>query len=104
MMTNKKCKNNEFLEKMMFFKEEIRECDKHEIIVNISSMLGNNPCDLCKAEEIFNKIKYDIAKFIVNHEFQNKEIANENISIWLEEKTSPAGINQLSKIIDEYLK
>ena len=40
--------------------DELREIDKHEIIVKICQIIGSTPENLCKAEEVFNTIKYKI--------------------------------------------
>lgn len=87
-------------------KEEIMECDEHEIVAKICSLLGEKPCDMCKAEEIFNEMKYEITRYIISHEFCHcsKTEGREDLLIWLDEKTSPAGIRQLVDVIEKYLK
>ena len=87
-------------------REEIRQCDEHEIVVQISEIIGTQPCNLCKAEEIFNSMKYEIARYIVAHEFQcsRKADLDEELLLWLDEKTSPAGVKQLVETIERYLK
>lgn len=83
--------------------EEIKECDKHEIISKISDLLGPCPGNLCVAETIFDQIKYDIAKYIINHEFCDVGV-EDSLTAWLEEKSSPQAIERLSDFIDNYLK
>ena len=87
-------------------KEEIMECDEHEIVAKICSILGEKPCDMCKAEEIFNEMKYEITRYIIAHEFCHCEHVSgrEDLLIWLDEKTSPAGVRQLVEVIEKYLK
>ena len=34
-------------------RRELREINKHELIIKICEILGSSPSDLCKAEEIF---------------------------------------------------
>jgi hypothetical protein len=85
-------------------KDEIMECDEHEIVSRLCTYLGENPCDLCKAEEIFNAMKYEIARFIVAHECASRMSVNEELLIWLDEKTSPAGVKRLVETIEKYLK
>ena len=87
-------------------REEIRQCDEHEIVVQISEMIGAQPCTLCKAEEIFNSMKSEIARYIVTHEFAcaHKADVDEELLLWLDEKTSPAGVRQLVETIEKYLK
>jgi len=83
--------------------EEIRECDKHEIISKISDIIGPCPGNFCVAETIFDQIKYDIAKYIINHEFCDIEV-EDSLLKWLEEKSSPESIEKLTRFIDFYLK
>lgn len=85
-------------------KEEIRMCDEHEIVAHISALLGEQPCTICKAEEIFNAVKYDIARFIVEHEFQCCSRDHDDLLLWLDEKTSPAGVKKLVEVIEKYLR
>jgi hypothetical protein len=85
-------------------REEIRQCDEHEIVIQISEMIGAQPCTLCKAEEIFHSMKYEIARYIVTHEFACRCDVDEELILWLDEKTSPAGIKQLVETIEKYLK
>lgn len=83
--------------------EEFRECEKHEIIVKISDMLGENPMNICTAEMIFDQMKYDIARYIVNHEYSQPGM-EEKLMLWLEEKSSPCEMEKLAQFMDLYLK
>jgi hypothetical protein len=85
-------------------KEEIKQSNEHEIVAQISSLLGEQPCTLCKAEEIFNAMKYEIARYIISHEYASCSKVNEDLLLWLDEKTSPAGVKRLVEIIEKYLK
>lgn len=85
-------------------REEIRQCDEHEIVVQISEMIGPKPCNLCVAEEIFQSMKYEITRYIIQHEFESREKVNDDLLLWLDEKTSPAGVKQLVETIEKYLK
>jgi hypothetical protein len=87
-------------------REEMMECDEHEIVAKISTFLGGEPCEFCKAEKIFNEMKYEIARYIVAHEYCNKIASNksEDLLLWLDEKTSPLGVRRLVETIEKYLK
>jgi hypothetical protein len=87
-----------------YCREEIKQTDEHEILAQISSMLGEQPCTFCKAEEIFNAVKYEIARYIIAHEYQSEGRPNEELLLWLDEKTSPAGVKKLVEVIEKYLK
>lgn len=85
-------------------KEEIKMTNEHEIVVQISAILGEQPCTICKAEEIFNAVKYEIARYIITHEYQPRARATEDLLLWLDEKTSPSGVKRLVEVIEKYLK
>ncbi|MBN1501572.1 MAG: hypothetical protein JW982_15550 [Spirochaetes bacterium] len=85
-------------------KNDVRENYKHDIIVEISRMIDNNPCTICKAEEIFDSIKYDIAKYILNHEYAVSHGVEDSLMLWLEEKSSPNKMEKLSSFFEKYIK
>ena len=85
-------------------KEEIKMTDEHEIVVQISAILGEQPCTICKAEEIFNAVKYEVTRYIIAHEYQPCQQSNKDLLLWLDEKTSPAGVKRLVEVIEKYLK
>jgi hypothetical protein len=85
-------------------KEEIMECNEHEIVCRLSTFIGKNPCDLKKAEEIFYQMKYEIARFVITHEYSSRIPVNEELIIWLDEKTSPEVVARLAETIEKYLE
>ena len=86
-------------------KGDVKKCDEHEIIMQICDILGAHPDQVCKAEEIFNQIKYEVARYIVHHEYEAADVLpTENFCLWLEEKSSPAGVAKLNQTIKKYLK
>jgi hypothetical protein len=85
-------------------KDEIMECDEHEIVCRLCTFLGANPCDLKKAEDIFNAMKYEIARYIITHEYASHTAVNEDLILWLDEKTSPDVVKCLVETVEKYLK
>lgn len=85
-------------------RKELKETDKHEIIIEISKKLGATPSSICTAEQIFESIKYDIAKYIVSHEYSVSCGVQEDLMIWLDEKSEPESMEKLSSFIEKYLK
>lgn len=87
-------------------REEIREGDKHEIIVKICQIIGSTPDNLHKAEEIFNAIKYDITKHVMHHEYccETKNQLKPKFTLWLDSKAEPLKARQLTQFFDKYLK
>jgi len=49
--------------------DELREIDKHEIIVKICQIIGASPEKLNLAEKVFDELKYDITKYVLHHEY-----------------------------------
>ncbi len=88
-------------------RDQVKESDKHDIIVQITEMIDGNPLSMSTAERIFESIRYDIAKYILTHEYMNDMqncCSDQNYIMWIEEKSSPDGLRQLSGIINKYLK
>lgn len=83
---------------------ELRETDMHEIIVSMAEMMGPNPSNLCLAEEIFEKLKFDIANYVIHHEYCSPRGISEELLLWLDGKTNPGHVKRLSDFIDKYLK
>jgi len=85
-------------------KEDIKQINKHEIIVKIAEILGNSPCHLSKAEEIFEKIIFSIANYVLNHEYNSPSAIPSDLLIWLDSKSNPGNAEKLNKFILKYLK
>jgi len=86
--------------------DELREMDKHEIIVKICEMIGSSPECLAKAETIFNAIKYDITKYVLHHEYcpETRNEVKPKFLLWLDGKTEPKKAAEFAKFMDKYLK
>ncbi len=86
--------------------DELREIDKHEIIVKICQIIGSTPENLCKAEDVFNNIKDDITKYVMHHEdcTESKDQVKPKFLLWLDSKAEPNKAMELSKFLDKYLK
>ncbi|RME87854.1 MAG: hypothetical protein D6767_11150 [Candidatus Hydrogenedentota bacterium] len=84
--------------------KEIAESEKHEIICSISQFLGNDPCKLAEAEEIFNSIKYAVAEYVLKYEYNQHQKLSLDLTLWLEQKKSPHRCTQLNEVIQTYLK
>jgi len=84
--------------------DELKEADKHEIIVKICEILGSDPSYLAIAERIFDSIKFDLARFVLHHEYCSKSGIRSKLLIWLDSKIYPAHARKLSNFIKQYLK
>lgn len=86
------------------YREEIKEINKHEIIVKIAESLGTEPSCLCMAEEIFEKMKFEITNFVIHHEYNCQRGVNADLLLWLDGKANPTKLKKLNNFIDKYLK
>jgi hypothetical protein len=85
-------------------RKELKEINKHELIIKICEILGPCPTNLCKAEEIFDSMKYDIANYVVHHEYVSDKGINTELLLWLDSKTNPRVIKRLNSFFKKYLK
>ena len=83
---------------------ELYESDKHEIVVKICDILGPNPSNLCLAEEILEKVRFDIARYVIHHEYSQESSIRSRLLIWLDSKSNPNKVDALSDFIKDYIK
>ena len=86
------------------YSREIKEINKHEIIVRIAEMLGPSPCELGKAEKIFNQMKYNIANYIIHHEYNSSKGVSTELLTWLDSQSNPDKSRKLNKFISKFIK
>lgn len=84
-------------------KEEIKECDKHDLIMKISEILGDEACKICVAEQIFDEVKYGIAQYVMKYECESAYYENEDVQFFLEEKSNPQAVNELNAMVNKFL-
>ncbi|PKL38155.1 MAG: hypothetical protein CVV44_13385 [Spirochaetae bacterium HGW-Spirochaetae-1] len=84
--------------------EELREMDKHEILVRICDILGPCPSNFTIAEKIFESLKFDIAKFVLHHEYSRENAIRSKLLMWLDGKINPDTEQKLSEFCNKYLK
>lgn len=77
---------------------------KHEIIRQMSSLIGQNPQALTQAEQLFENFKYMIAEYVVKHEFNCESKLSVQMVLWLEQKCEPTAMHPLHGIIGQYLQ
>lgn len=82
--------------------EELEQMDKHEIIAKICEVIGPNPENLCLAEDIFNKIKFDITRYVIHHHYCRENTIRRRLLIWLDSKVNPNGEATLSHFMQKY--
>jgi hypothetical protein len=83
---------------------EFREIDKHEIIVKICEILGPNPSNLHLAEDIFDKLKFEISRYVIHHEYCRCNGVRSELLLWFDSKINPDNAKKLSNFIKKYLK
>ncbi|MCU0822823.1 MAG: hypothetical protein MUC95_10210 [Spirochaetes bacterium] len=94
--------NNSFLGDN--YAKELRDTDKHEIIVKIAEILGDFPSNIQKAENIFELMKYLIANYIVHHEYCSVKGVDADFLLWLDSKSNPQFALQVTEFFSRYIK
>ncbi|MBN2159756.1 MAG: hypothetical protein JW807_10195 [Spirochaetes bacterium] len=84
--------------------QELKEIDKHEIIVKICEILGPNPSNLHLAEEIFEEMKLEIARYVIHHEYCRCNSIRSQLLLWLDSQVNPDNAEKLSTFMEKYLK
>ncbi|MDR3238048.1 MAG: hypothetical protein LBT84_06060 [Spirochaetia bacterium] len=84
--------------------EEVKEIDKHEILVKICNMLDGDPANFGIAEEIFDKLRFEMAKYVIHHEYSKEETVRYRLLIWLDSKTNPENVDKINEFGNLYLK
>lgn len=109
-MFQTKCRNcSGFEEKLSVVeenhvKQEVSLMQKHEIIRQMSSVIGQNPQSMTQAEQLFEDFKYMIAEYVVKHEFNCESKLSVQMVLWLEQKCQPTAMHPLHGIIGQYLQ
>ncbi|MGV7928593.1 MAG: hypothetical protein AB2L13_06755 [Spirochaetota bacterium] len=83
---------------------ELREINKHEIVIKICEVMGPYAENLNLAEEIFEKVKYDMANYIVHHEYNSLNGVSTDLLLWLDTRVNPQNARKLNRFIKKYLK
>jgi len=84
--------------------KEISEMEKHEVVVKLASLLGNEPKALSQAESIFDEMKYCITEFVLKHEFNEESSLSVQVALWLEKRREPGLYKPLEDVIHKYLR
>ncbi|MCX7678112.1 MAG: hypothetical protein N2316_02735 [Spirochaetes bacterium] len=81
----------------------LKETQKHELICAISQYLGSSPSNLAVAEKIFEDLKFEIAKYIIHHEYHSPNGVSTELLLWLDSKSQPAQAKSFGEFICKYL-
>jgi hypothetical protein len=84
--------------------QELKEIDKHEIIVKICEILGPDPSNLHLAEKVVDDMKFEIARYVIHHEYCRCNSIRSQLLLWLDSKINPANAKKLSSFMSKYLK
>ena len=86
------------------YRNELKEINKHEIIVKIAEMIGPSPVELGRAEQIFDRLKYAIADFIIHHEYNSPKGVSVDLLAWLDSQADPDKSERLNKFISKLIR
>lgn len=84
--------------------EEIKEIDKHEIVVKISEIIGECPSNIRFAEKIFDDVRFEMTRYVIHHEYSRENAIKSGLLNWLDDRTDPANMDKLSDFCKKFLK
>jgi hypothetical protein len=84
--------------------EELKQIDKHEIIVRMADILGPDPANLHLAEDLLEKMKFDVTRYVIHHDYCKCNSIRSQLLLWLDSKINPAKAKKLSSFMEKYLK
>ena len=85
-------------------RDELRALDKHEIIVKIAESIGPSPANLCIAERIFEMARFDMARYVLHHEYSSESGIRTKLLLWLDSKINPQEAAKVTDFFDKYIK
>lgn len=85
-------------------RDELRELDKHEVIVKIAEIIGPSPLNLCIAEHIFDMIRFDMARYVLHHDYSTESGIRTKLLLWLDGKINPQEAVRVTDFFDKYIK
>lgn len=83
---------------------ELESLEKHEIIVRISELIGPSPVNLHIAEEIFELLRFDMARFVLHHDYRWEPGIRTKLLLWLDTMVNPQKAEKVSSFFKKYLK
>ena len=85
-------------------RDELCALDKHEIIVKIAAKIGSSPENLRTAENIFETVRYEMARFVLHHEYSSESGIRTKLLLWLDSKINPQEAAKVTDFFGKYLK
>jgi hypothetical protein len=85
-------------------KSEIAEMEKHEILVRMAEAFGQGPEGFGAAEEVFDELKYRIARFVIFYEFNESIPLSTQLALWLDMQLMPKQKKRIERLIHHYFE
>lgn len=85
-------------------RRELREMDRHEIVVKICEIIGPCPSNLAKADELFNQIRYEIANYVLHHDYASTRGVSADLLLWLDDRCNPDQADAFRRLMGRFLK
>lgn len=85
-------------------KSEIAEMEKHEILVRLADAFGQGPEGFSAAEEVFDELKYRIARFVIFYEFNESIPLSTQLALWLDMQLMPKQKKRIERLIQHYFE
>jgi hypothetical protein len=84
-------------------RKEFAEIDKHDIVSKICDIIGSCPENLGPAEKVFEALRFEIARYVIHHEFARFDGVKTNMLVWLDSKANPDNAEKLTNFLMKYV-
>lgn len=85
-------------------KGDVEEVEKHEILVRIADFLEAGPHGFAIAEDIFDEVKYQIARYVILFEFNKTLPLSTQLALWLDMKLQPKQRKRMERLIHHFFE
>ncbi len=85
-------------------RKELQEIDKHEIVAKICDKIGTCPTNFKIAEDIFEDLKFEFARYVLHHEYCTDNGVRSKLLLWLDSRINPDNAEKLTSFFNKYLK
>ena len=85
-------------------RRELMAMDRHEIIVKLCDVIGPCPSNLSKAEELFETLRYEIANYVLHHDYKSSRGVSADLLLWLDGQCNPDQAQAFRALMGRFIK
>lgn len=86
------------------WQKELEASEKHEILVKICNLIGDSPANFAIAEQIFESLRFDFARYVIHHEYSKEDSVKNRMLVWLDSRVYPDHVKKINEFGELYLK